>query len=201
MKTIRIKAYTAQELKDKFPRAFERAYDDYKQSVYEMGTSWGDEIIDSLKAIFESTDGIYLKDWSIDADNRRNYVKISFSQDEAEDLQGARAQAWLENNLLYKLRIGYNAANRWELSKYGQFYRAGMIESCSFTGVCFDEDFLESLQKDIKAGCTIGEAFHNLADEAGRLLEAELDSQLSEEYFIDMSSANEWFYEEDGDQI
>lgn len=210
MKTITINIYTAQELKDNHPKGFRRAHEDYKESCYNHGIAWTDEIMESFKAVFEHTDGITLQDYDIGYRGRG--AKISFSQDEVKDLTGPRAMAWLENNLLYSLRVPfvpytaqgiryYLGDKRRNLSQYGRYYRPGMIKPCPFTGYGADDDMLESLQNDIKAGCTIGEAYHNLADVTARLLESEWENQLSEEYFIDHADANEWAFDESGRMI
>lgn len=196
MKQIIINTYTAQELKGEFPKGFERAHEQYKRSCYDYGIAWTDEIMESMKQVFEHTDGIRLKDYDIGYRGRG--VTVSFDQDEAEDLSGARAQAWIENNLLYKLRIPYEGKERKRLAQYGQYYRPGMIKPCPFTGYCADDDYLDSLRDDIKAGCTLREAFENLGNVAERLIDSEWEDQLSEEYFIDHASANGWTFDEDG---
>lgn len=196
MKQIRV--YTAQELKRKNPSGFERALERFRS--YNDDILWSGEIMDSLKAVFKHTSGISnLHDWSIDAYGY-SYVKFEFNQDEAGELSGNRALAWLENNLLGDLRIPnrpmffrlgagepYQPTDRGELAKYGQHYRAGMIKPCPFTGVCFDEDFIESLLNSIKAGDTLQEAFSGLADVAAKLFRSEIEYQNSEEYFLENS--------------
>lgn len=210
MKTIKIKAYTAKELRKKNPEGFERAHEEYNNSVAEY-IPWADEISESLKGLFKHTNGISLRDWEIGAYSY-SYIKVEFSQDEAGELTGPRAMAWLENNLLADLRIpfckmfenvgGWNPTpNRGVLSQYGKFYRPGMIHPCPFTGYCFDETLLESLQKDIQNGNTLKESFENLADVTRKELETEMESQQSEEYFLDTADANEWLFTLDGKML
>lgn len=210
-----IRVYTAAELKRKNPQAFEKALEHFRSCNDEI--PWQGEIIDSLKAVFKHTNGISnLRDWSIDAYGY-SYVKFEFDQDEVGDLTGNRALAWLENNLLADLRIKptmpmftrftlpdgsrteYQPTERGELAKYGQYYRPGMIKPCPFTGVCFDEDYLESLQNSIKAGDTLKEAFAELADVAAKLFRNEIEYQNSEEYFLE--SESEAQYTVDGRRI
>lgn len=198
MKTKTINIYSASELQQENKHAFENAHEGYEQDCYNWGIAWTSEIIDSLNAVFDAS-GINLSDYSIDSYSH-SYVKFDMN-DDTRDLQGARAQAWLENNLLSGLRIDYASAKRWELSKYGSYYRAGMIKPCPFTGVCYDEDFLDALRDSVRAGATIGEAYDNLAELARKLFENEWDDQLSEEYFVDHADSNEWEYDEDGNRI
>ena len=178
MKTINI--YTPQELKENFPDVYDKAYEKYRDSVEWI--PWADEVMESLKAIFDKS-GIKLVDWSIGA---WNPSWISFDLDESiGNLSGARAIAWLENNLLSYLRIPWRGERRLRLRKYGKYYRPGMIEPCPFTGVCFDEDFLESLYKDIVDGMCIQDSYSDLADVACKLLENEYENVTSEEYFLE----------------
>lgn len=192
MKTVKI--YTPSELKKKYPEGFETALEHFRNDNNNI--PWTDEIMDSLKALFKATNGVYLRDWSIDAYGY-SYVRVEFNQDEAGDLTGNRALAWLENNLLGDLRIPFQGKKRWNLSQYGQYYRAGMIEPCPLTGICFDEDYIESLFKSIKAGDTIKEAFENLANVASNLFQAEIEYQNSEENFLEQ----ELYFTKEGEQV
>lgn len=185
-----IKVYSPSELKKKHPEGFERAHEWYKSHDAEI--PWQGEIMDSLKAVFDAS-GINLRDWSIDAYGY-SYVKFSMN-DEVRDLSGNRALAWLENNLINDLRIKHTPmffkAVEWHknerahLAQYGKYYRAGMIKPCPFTGVCFDEDYIESLFKSINEGDSLGEAYDNLANVAAKLFQNEIEAQQSEEYFLD----------------
>lgn len=191
MQTITV--YSSIELKELDPDAFSRAYDKWVQDQYGFGLNWQDEIMDSLKAIFEYSD-INLRDWEI-SDSSPSYVKFSMDN-EVYELTGQRAIAWLENNLLgqfrYKDGIKHIKERIWKSECItnparpdGAFiHKVGELKSCPMTGVCFDEDFLESLQKDIRAGDSIGEAYKNLAQVASELFSAEWKQQTSEEEFL-----------------
>ena len=191
-----ITLYNSQELKESFPDAYQRAYEDYRDNIDFI--HWQEEILDSLKAVFEYSD-ILLRNWEIGA-YHYSFVDYDLS-DEVCNLSGARAFAWLENNLFSNLRISWYGEERKRLRKYGKYYYPSRIKPCPFTGACFDEDFLDSLRNDIKHGGTIEDAYHNLARTAQRLMEAELEGQQSEEYFLDFAWANEFCYTEDGVQV
>lgn len=178
MKTITL--YTPEELKKENPEGFERAHEWYKSTNDEI--PWSDEIIASLKAVFKAS-GIHLFDWSISTYDH-SYVKFEMESD-VQELTGQRALAWIENNLLADLRERRTFINR--VKKYEtwhDFTKYGEIPSCPFTGVCFDEDMIESLLNSIKSGDTLGEAYHSLADTAGELFEGEMEQAQSEEEFL-----------------
>ena len=179
----RITVYSPAELKAKYPEAFEKAHAEFAQN--ENDIPWTDEIVDSLKELFKACNGVSLRGYSISDDAHRSYMKLVWSHEDIKDFTGARAQAWLENNLLSDLRIPWRGDERKRLAKYGEWYRPGLIKPCPFTGVCFDEDYIESLQKDIKAGESLGDAFNNLCNVASHLIEQEYEYIASEEYFLE----------------
>lgn len=191
MRIIETKAYKFSELSDE---AKERAITKWRDSCDEI--FWQQEIIDSLFALYKAA-GIDLKDYSLGM--YQSYVKIDLG--DASELKGARAMAWLENNLLADLRIKYRDPNRWKLSKYGSCYRAGKIPPCPFTGYFADDYFLDELIKDVRDGHDLGDCFKWLADKCQKLIESEYEHQNSEEYLADHFEANEYEFTEDGNQL
>lgn len=194
--------YTAQELKENLPEAFEKAHQDFCNNLTEI--LWDGELIDSLKMIFEAAN-IRLRDYEIDGICGHSFVKFEMDEN-VRELSGKRAFAWLENNLFSGLRIPFTPlskkeSQRRELAQYGSYYRAGMIKPYPFTGVCFDYDFIDALKKSIKEKDTIGDAFSSLADVAGRIRAAENDYQQTEECFLDTASANNYEFDENGRRI
>lgn len=200
MKTIKV--YTARELKEKNPRGFNKAFEDFKNQQYDRGLDHADEIITSLKAVFEAA-GVRLNDYEIDSNYPSySYARFQFDQEEAEDLSGQRALAWLENNLFARLRERRPFINR--VKKYDHWYdftKHNQIPDCPFTGVCYDDDFLDSLRDSIKEGYDLKAAFNRLAIKAGEIEEAEWEYQLSEEYFLEEADANELQYTISGQEV
>lgn len=196
MKRLTIDVYTPSELKQLDSNAFDYAFDRWKQDQYGFGYDWGDEIIDSLKAVFEHSN-IALRDWEIDSYSH-GHSSVKFDMEiSIESLSGQRAIAWLENNLLnqfrYKDGIQHIKERVW-MSEHikshtrsdGVFiHKPGELKSCPLTGCCFDEDFLESLIKDINSGYTLFDAYRRLAKVASRLFENEWEQQTSEESFLE----------------
>ena len=194
-----IKLYSASELRDQYPDGFENALEHWRDSQDEI--FWMNETIDSLKALIKAS-GLYLRDWSLGTESYRSYINIDWELDVAI-LSGQRAMAWLENNLLSDLRIKKNTKdylkyNNGYIEKSLRPYSVGKIPPCPFTGYCADDTYLDSLIKDITNGCTLEEAYNNLAGVCSRMLENDLDNQNSEEYFLDHADVNQYQFTEDG---
>lgn len=206
-----ITVYSASELKEKFPDAFDKAYEEFKRDISnDPYLPWQDEIMGSMKSCIKAA-GVTLNDWSIGAYSYC-YVKVSIptywseladNDILVEDLEGRKAFNWLKNafDLKSAKRVKYTnhlgkPAYRHDFTKLD-----GKSWSCEFTGVCFDHDFLESLFECIHDKMSLGDAFNNLADVAGKLFEQEYEGQLEEDYFLEHADANDYEYTEDGDRI
>lgn len=165
-----VDVFTLEELKEKNPEAFEKLLEEWAQRVDYV--PWAEEIVDSYKVIVQACGGD-LRDWSIGPD--RGDAKVVGIDDEAIDRGGdARTSIryrknWFCQNVLKP--NGYTKANG-----HPQF--PGL---CKFTGVCFDDDLLEKLWRMLDEGNTVTEALENLAMEASRLMEWELENQQGEE--------------------
>jgi hypothetical protein len=72
------------------------------------------------------------------------FVDMEFRRSEIGKLQGRRAMAWLENNLLGKLRLPHCKSAR-KRRNGSRNCRAGSIPPSSLTGICFDEETLALL--------------------------------------------------------
>lgn len=206
MKTITV--YNADELKAQFPEAWEKVLEKWRKIM--LSDTWTqDEICDSWKAMLKAA-RLELKDWQIDYGGcSRSWCKIKSGafgetpdgEDAGENMTGRRAWAWLENNLLAGLRIKWNHPKRWEYRKYGNSYNPGMVEPCPFTGMCYDDDFLDHLRKEIAEGASIRAAFESTAALAGKLCEAESEYHNTEEYILEHLEANEHKFTEDGKEV
>jgi len=196
MNTITISTFKFSELTEDIQ---EKVIERERSKREEYGDiPWLEETVDSLKALINAIHGITLKDWNIGAYNQNNYIRIDFDEDATGELTGKRAFAWLENNLLSYLRIPWYGKERWKLSKYGSYYRAGMVKPCPFTGYCFDEDLLDLLKKALLQGDTVKDALLGLADETRFMLEKEAEYYMSEEAIKEDLENNGENYTEDG---
>ena len=160
-----------------------------------------DEIIGSLKAVFEHCYDVSMKDYSIGSYEYN--IKIEFNSDDVAELSGVRAYTWLENNLFKYLRISKAEylKNRKDYFRYGKSYRIGCIKECPLTGMCYDEDFLDSLKADVLSDYTLKEAFENLAYVASKLIQTEEEFQSSDEYIAEHLEANEYRFLDSGNAI
>lgn len=180
MRIEHIILYTIDELKKNFPEVFNKIFQKYQESIFDV--PWSSEIIDSLKKLVKKT-GYELRNYNIGAYSN-SYIQLSYPSN-TDDMTGRRAFAWLENVVLSDLRIPFKGKRRWEVAKYGQYYRPAMVTPCPFTGCCFDEDFLDSLKSSLKAGETVRDAILSLADTAGRLFEEAMEDEMSENAFVE----------------
>jgi hypothetical protein len=206
MRTKTIKIYSFDELSDS---AKENAIENYRNKNHDI--FWADETLDSLKGLFETCSGVSLKDYSLGECN--SWIRVSFANNECEELSGKRAMAWIENNLLSNIRYENgidNIKNRVWKSEYvkscnrkdGAFInRAGEIKDCPFTGYCADDAFLDSLIKDIKEGCDLKTAFEGLASEYQKIINNEIEYQNSDEYISEHLEANNYEFDKEGERI
>ena len=205
METVTIKTYTASELKEQFPEGLENALEHWREDQTEI--FWTDEIVESLKGLFKKA-GINLINYEIGAYSP-SWVRFEMPEDgedylnPLEDYAGQKAYNWIKSNILdgakFK-RVTYNKKYGGKGWRYDLTKKDGKAWSCGFTGYCADDDYLDSLLDDIRGGCTLSEALHNLSDCAAHLLESEQKDQASEEYFIDHADANEFKFTEDGNR-
>jgi hypothetical protein len=198
MKTKTINIYSFNELSNE---AKDHAIQQYRESNTEI--FWADETIESLKGLFKNCSCVSLKDWSLGESN--SWIRVSFTNDEVEELSGKRAMAWVENHLLSNIRIPCNSfalnGTRKKLAQYGSYYHAGMIKPCPFTGYCADDDFLDDLIKEIKSGTDLKTAFEGLATVYQKIINNEIEYQNSEEYITERFEANEYEFDEEGNRI
>jgi len=193
MREKKIKLFTFDELSDAAKR---KALEQGSERIHNSDIAWRSEILDSLKGLFKACNGITLKDY--DLGGQGSYLKVQFSEDDAAELRGARAIAWLENNLLSSLRIPFKGVKRDSIRKYGSAYWPGMIPPCPFTGYCADVDYLNELVNDVRGGMPLKDAFKALADVYTRLIEQEYDWQTSDEFLKEDFEANGTKFTEDG---
>lgn len=181
MKTIRIKVYSFNELSE---QAKQVAIDSKR---YTDEFFWGDDVINSVNKGLEHF-GAKLKNYSIDWDNiNRCSWKIEFP--EHSELSNVRLWKYLNNQNM----LTY-------FNKYSKKYENLLDEGCPFTGVCFDEDFLDnirefvSMPKDITFEELLEDAVYNCFNTGCK----DYDYQNSDEGIIETIEANERQYLSNG---
>lgn len=172
-----------------------KAIEKYREDNNEI--FWQHELTDSLLTIFKKLN-IKVRDYQLGLYG--SYIKIDLN-DDIGNLSGIRALTWLENNLFDQLRISRSnwIKNRKNYLKYGQDYRQGKIPPCPLTGICYDEDFLDSLKNSIlKNNLTLKESFLSLVNTYEKILNDENDYQNSEEYISEHLIDNDYEFLESG---
>jgi hypothetical protein len=195
MKTITL--YSVAELEKDFPEGFAAACRSWITATGCREIPWIDEIMDSLKATIKAA-GLKITNWQIAPCDGNSYVSVEFDCDQTALLSGKRAIAWLENNLLARLRLPFGIKtlrNR----HYG--HHAAHIPACPLTGFFADYDMLDHLRTALRNGETLDEAFSGLAAVASLLMEQEQEDAISEDSFrLECESMNHLFTE-DGQQV
>ena len=187
MQIIEIQAYSFEELKEEIQ---EKVINNFK---YEEEFQWlYDEVTDSFISLVNTCTGIKEIQYY---DNT-----IEFYEEKAQYLSGKRAFAWIENNLLSHLRIGYNlkSEKNKRLRSLGKNYRPENIKPCPFTGICYDENLLETLLKEIKNGYNLIEAFYFTKQEVKTIIEREQEYLLSDERIINEIKDQDMLFHENG---
>jgi hypothetical protein len=210
--------YTAKELRDKYSEAFDKACQRNADGISEYES---EDIAGSLRGLIDALSGVTVKDWGFSSYGRDNRFRVEFDNDGAEDLSGARAFSWFENNLFSRLRVRpgtyvyESKPGRYKpetparhFTDYGKdakpgrrfwsFNKVGAVPECPFTGACYDEDLLDYIRKGIRSGDSVGEILEGLADECGRILEDAEEYAAKPERFIEDAEANGWEFYEDG---
>lgn len=192
MRTETRTLYTAEELKEKFPEAFEKALADYQEKASGENCAWSDDICASGKATIAAA-GLTLRDWSIDQSRpSESFYRINgFGNDDDNnatgDYTGRKARQWITRAFAPKYKFN------WRIKR--------SPGDCPFTGYCADDDCIDAIRDSIKAGETLREAFEGLAQVIAKQCASESEYEQTEAYFLDHADANGWEYDVDGNRI
>ena len=145
------------------------------------------EMLDSLKAVCEACNlrlidysfGTYCRDWKVKVDNYH-----------VEDLEGNRALAWFLRVLIDN---GYARPKHFKDMEF-----PGV---CGFTGVCFDDDIVECVWKELIGGESVRKAFDQVAKMFCDTLENEYAYLTSEECIKDYLDEDADIYTEEGEEF
>lgn len=145
------------------------------------------EMLDSLKAVCEACN-LRLVNWSFGTYCRNWDVKVA--NYDVEDLQGNRALAWFLRILIDN---GYARPKHFKDMQF-----PGV---CGFTGVCFDDDIVECVWKELLDGESVRKAFDRVAKMFCDTLENEYAYLTSEEAILDYLNESEEIYTEEGEEF
>lgn len=193
MRIEQLKIFKFSELSEEAQARAINRWNDTSEDLF-----WSTEIIDSLLKIFDIAN-IKIKDYSIGA-YCRSYLNFELD-DQIKQLTGARAYAWIENNLFYKLRITRAdwIKNRKNYLSYGKDYRQGKIPPCPLTGYYFDDTLIDSFKTNIfDRGYNLDQCFDDLFYLTIKELENEYDYQRSKEFLADHFELNDYEFLENG---
>ena len=216
MKEITIKLYTFDELSDE---AKKKAHETFLST----GDYWGasGDATATIKKV-EELFGIKLSDWEINSYNPR-YPTVAFQDsrwhDDALDLKGNRARAYLWNNFGKVLLTG-RYYSKWHGTKYAHsrlFFDRVYDGTCPLTGVCFDCDALDPLAyfcfgvvwngekrvpscRSLRAdnAVTVKSVIQDCVYSLFKAFNADYEASESMDYFAELCEGNGWTFEEDG---
>jgi hypothetical protein len=182
MRDIAISLFSAEELKEANPRSFQKAYDKYANDVL-LDPHWSYEYRESLKSI------------------QSRLIELDSKNSKVEGVK--RCMAWLENNILSLYRIKPHPLSlknfeRRKFAMYGPAYRPGQLKPCPFTGFCVDDSILQYLKDLAKDGEPVKNWQHLVDSFVEQLWENEIESQASEENFLEEAKDLNYEFYEDG---
>ena len=216
MKEITIKLYTFDELSDE---AKKRAHETFLSTGNYSGAS--SDATATIKRV-EELFGIKLSDWEIGSSCPR-YPTVTFQgsrwHDDALDLKGNRARAYLWNNFGKVLLTG-RYYSKWHGTKYAHsrfFFDRVYDGTCPLTGVCFDRDALDPMAyflfgvvwngekrvssgRSLRAGnaVTVKSVIQDCVYSLFKAFNADCEASESMDYFAELCEGNGWTFEEDG---
>lgn len=187
MRTITENIYTIKELKNVSAEAFEKAHNEWISDDNYTFYKENRETLEEFAKIFDITVINYNYD-SCSGDVRFDH--------EREYLKGTRALAYIQNNYMQYIV---------EPKKYGS--RASKISKerrcCPLTGYYLDEDILDFIFEYVHnfksyKDYSLQDVFSECFDRWVKTCNKDIQANDEEEFFIETSEANEWYYYEDG---
>lgn len=202
MKTITKNIYTFDELSNE---AKEKAIENYR--ALGIPFAWQNETIDTIKAIAEVLDCNYNWD-SYDGIDYTVYFEPNYYIDDAIELEGRRAWAYIENNFISRAErpktyylnnvIYCDGRKNWKRKSKINY----TINDCPFTGYCMDCCFSEawvSWKKNFNKYSTVGDFIELVADKIGTDWTADNEYQNSDERIMEIFECNNYEFTEDGE--
>ncbi len=188
-------AYTAAELETAFPASYAATLQRWQDQQYADGSPWDGETVNSLRAVISAA-GFTLQDWSL---GTGSYTYLRLAMHDAEDLQGARAMAWWESNVVAPMRVPWTGRERTEARRYG--ISPGTVPACPLTGYCADDEYLAHVARRLRAGDTISAALLSLDEPCVAMMQADLDQAVSEDAFREHCATHDARFDASGYEL
>lgn len=174
MREMTITIYDAEELKERHPKAFEKAKNKFFSN---SELFWMDETIDSLKGLIHALN-LKIQDYQIGAYSRGNTLKIYPNGDED-------VSAYTDSKAIKYFESCVNTE-----------------KACPFTGYCADDDLIDEFKEAINNGRSIKEAIEiDCLSRVVKILEGEYDYQSSDEGFIEYCLCNNIEFDKRGNIV
>ena len=179
------------------------AIEKFRESNYDLPYFWTGEALEAIKKGLDAFQ-CDLKNYSIDWSNPNGSDFTIRYPENAEELTGNRLRTWLINNadsgtLTEPKHYGkYISGEKGQRGRYQRCSRILKTESsCPFTGVCYDESFLDPIRKFIQRpdNSTLSDLMEAACIAVNRDIESEIEYQNTDEAIIETIQANDYeFY-------
>jgi hypothetical protein len=180
-----------------------KAVERWRDANYEEQFYGSDEALESIKKGLDAF-SCDLRNYSIDWSNPNGSDFTIRYPENAEELTGNRLRTWLINNadsgtLTKPKHYGkYISGAKGQKGRYQRYSRILKTESsCPFTGVCYDESFLDPIRKFIQKpdNSTLSDLMEDACIAVNRDIESEIEYQNTDAAIIETLEANDYeFY-------
>jgi len=193
MRTVETKLYTLSELSE---RSKEAAYDSWLE--YSESPSC-DEAFDTMKAFCELFN---MKALSLDIEH--GYYKVTWNSD-LEDIKGKHTYRYMRkiwDDLLKPVKYYATSVKKKLLVIVSKI---NMQVDCSLTGVCYDYDILEGIERFLKKPYTddvsVNDVIRDCLESFVRVMSDIHETERSFEYFQDEADNNNYEFYENGERF
>lgn len=189
---------------------FDELTENAQRRAWENGPDLSGDFSPEFKDILEAFENIFdikVYNWSVsDYTYKFNFITAGAASDAPEG-DALRLARYVWNNYAGYITKGkYFSRGRWENGRYTYKSRRSKImlerDNCPLTGICFDYDILEPINKCLEYK-EFFETFDDLItaclDNFFRAWQTDIEYRSSLEYFADAAAANEWEFYENGD--
>lgn len=182
------------------PEAQAKVIEKWTEQNYEEQFFWANEALEAIKKGLDAF-SCDLRDYSIDWSNPNgSYFKIRYPEN-AEELRGNRLRTWLINNADTGTFTGPKKYRK--IAKKRESRIIKVESSCPFTGVCYDESFLDPIRKFIAHpdGRDLTDLMQGACRAVNKDTESEIDYQNTDAAIIETIQANDYEFDENGEMI